>query len=87
MTLTITLPEDVERSLRQRLGDGLDAAAREAMAVELYRQSLISHGQFAGLLGLSRAGADEVLKRHGVVDELSPEELDAQISSLRSGSK
>jgi predicted HTH domain antitoxin len=87
VTVTISFPEEIERSLRRQLGDNLDIAAREAMAVELYRQSRISHGQLAQLLGVSRFEADSVLQRHGVVDELTPEELRRQMDDLRSSLK
>lgn len=83
MTLIIEIPSKLESELRQRLGDDLRRNAAEAMAVEWYRQRLISHGQFAELLSLSRYEADGVLKRHGVMLEVDPGEFDREFSSLR----
>lgn len=65
MSIVIQLPEELERDLRSRLGD-LDATAREAFAVELYRQHKLSHRQMSEILGLSRFETDAVLKRHEV---------------------
>ncbi len=44
---------------------------RETIAVHLYRECKLSHGQFAKYLGIDRAQAEEVLGRHGVVDYTS----------------
>ena len=75
MAITFQIPPDLEHELRSRLGD-LDKAAREAMAVELYRQAKLSHFELSQALGLSRLQTDAVLKRHHVTEDLpSVEEL------------
>jgi hypothetical protein len=52
--------------------------------VELYRQGRLSHGQLAEGLGTSRPGADAVLRRHNVTEDLlTPAELDAQVAEFR----
>ena len=82
-TVSFQLPENVERQLRRELGD-LDAAAKEAALVELYRQGQLSHGKLAEGLGISRYQTDAVLKRHNVTEDfLSREEFDQQVESLR----
>ena len=82
-TVSFQLPDNVERQLRRELGD-LDAAAKEAALVELYRQGQLSHGKLAEGLGISRYETDAVLKRHNVTEDLlSREDFDQQVSGLR----
>jgi predicted HTH domain antitoxin len=82
-TVSFQLPDDVEQQLRRQIGD-LDAAAKEAALVELYRQGQLSHGKLAAGLGISRYEADAVLKRHDVTEDLlSREDFDQQVSGLR----
>jgi predicted HTH domain antitoxin len=82
MTITLSLPQEIERVLAQE-GRELSLATKEAVLVELYRQEKISHGQLAEALGLSRFEADAVLKRHGVTEDLiTAEELNAQVDAL-----
>ena len=42
-TVSFQLPGSVERQLRQNFGN-LDAAAKEAALLEIYRQGQLSHG-------------------------------------------
>ena len=82
-TVSFQLPDDVEQQLRRELGD-LDAAAKEAALVELYRQGQLSHGNMAEGLGISRYETDAVLKRHNVTEDLlTREEFDQQVSGPR----
>jgi hypothetical protein len=82
-TISFQLPDDVEQRLRRELGD-LDAVAKEAALVELYRQGQLSHGSLAESLGISRYEADAVLKRHNVSEDLlTREEFDEQLNGLR----
>ncbi len=82
-TVSFQLPDNVERQLRLALGD-LDAAAKEATLVELYRQGQLSHGKLAEGLGISRYETDAVLKRHNVTEDLlSRDDFLQQVSSLR----
>lgn len=79
MTLNIPIPDHLDpESIRQ-----LDVATREFVAVRLYRQSHLSHGKFAQFLGIGRGEADEVLGRHGVVDEFTAEEIFYQVRISR----
>jgi Trp operon repressor len=83
MPVTFELPGNIERNLRDRLGD-LDQAAKEAALVELYRQEQITHHDLALALGLSRLETDAVLKRHNVTEDLlTVEEFDRQVEELR----
>ena len=83
MTLTIPIPDPLGQILRRNIGGDLDTYAREAMAVQLYRERKLYHKQLAEILGVDRWQADEVLHRHGVVD-LTPEEIDRQFQTIRS---
>jgi hypothetical protein len=83
MTITFSLPQDIERLLAQE-GRDLSLVTKEAALVELYRQEKISHGQLAQALGLSRYETDAVLKRHGVTEDLiTAGELNAQVEAVR----
>ena len=83
MSVSFDLPESIEKQLRAELGD-LDAAAKEAALVELYRQEQLSHGKLAECLGISRFETDAVLRRHRVTEDLlTVDELDEQLGSLR----
>ena len=81
MTLCIEIPSDVEAALRQQLSN-LDEAAKEACLVEFYRQGHLSHYQLATSLGLDRYSTDGVLKRHGVMDDVTLDELKHQVDVL-----
>jgi predicted HTH domain antitoxin len=69
MTLHIVVPENLDLETIRRL----DREAREAVAVSLYRDGTLSHGQFAKYLGIDRAQAEELLGRHAVVDYTATE--------------
>ena len=84
MSVTIELPSELEASLRQQLPD-LDDAAKEACLVEFYRQGQLSHSQLATALGLDRYSTDGVLKRHGVMYELTADEIAEQVKLLSEG--
>ena len=83
MAITFELPAQIERQLRDEWAD-LDAVAKEAALVELYRQAQLTHHQLATALGLDRFGVNELLKRHEVTEDLvSAEALGSQIATLR----
>ena len=82
-TISFQLPDNIEKQLREELGD-VDAAAKEAALVELYRQGQLSHGKLAEGLGVSRYETDALLKRHNVTEDLlTREEFDEQVIGLR----
>lgn len=82
MTITFSLPHDIEHLLTQD-GQNLSEVTKEAALVELYRQAKISHGQLARALGLSRFETDAVLRQHGVTEDLmTAEELSVQVQAL-----
>jgi hypothetical protein len=81
MNLTVDLPEDLEAVLRRTVGGDLNAYARKALAVQLYRERKLTHGQLQRFLGVGSYEADTILKEHGGVDEITAEELVAQVAS------
>ncbi len=84
MTLTVELPSDLEAVIRQSVKGDLNAYAREALAVQLYRDRKLSHAQLQRFFGLSSFEVDAILKNHGGVDDITAEELAAQVSASRS---
>lgn len=82
MPIHFELPQEIEEEVSTN-GADLNADAREAYLVSLYRQHKISQHQLAEALGMTRVEADEVLKRHEVWLEITPEEVEAQAASLR----
>jgi hypothetical protein len=83
MAISFSLPSDIEQHLRGEFGD-LNAAAKEAALVEMYRQGKLSHGKLAESLGISRFETDGVLKRHNVTEDLiTLEEYNEQMAALR----
>ena len=73
MAVTIHLPTEIEQDLRRSIDD-LDAAAKEAMLIELYRQDKLSHHQLGLALGLDRFETDALLKKHNVTEDLPTDE-------------
>jgi len=82
MSVTFDLPEQLERTLRDRVGD-LDRAIKEAALIELFRQRKLSHVELAQALGLDRFETDALLKRHHVVEgSLTLEDVEADRATL-----
>ena len=57
MALTIQLPSDVEQRLRAQTPN-LDAEAKEAVALDLFRKGKLSHYELSQMLGLDRFETD-----------------------------
>ena len=68
MSVTVELPNDIEEMLRRENPD-LDSDAKEAYAVELFRQGRLNHFQLSRVLGADRFATDAVLKRHRVEEQ------------------
>jgi hypothetical protein len=82
MAVTFQLPADIEKRLRAESLD-LDAEAREASALELFRRGKLSHLELSQVLGLDRFQTDAYLIQHKVY-EGSPtaEDLEADKQTL-----
>jgi len=81
MTLKVELPSDLEAAIRRNIDGDLNAYAREALAVQMYRDRKLTHGQLQQFLGVKSYEADTILKKHGGVDELTSDELAAQVQA------
>ena len=78
MKITVELPED----LAQHADPGREAL--EALAIEGYRSSALSHYQASQLLGLSRFEFDGFLKQRRIYDHAYDlEDLDQDLKTLR----
>jgi len=69
MTVSFQLPTDLEQALRSGLRN-LDAEAKEALLVSLYRQGKLSHVALSKVLGLDRFDTEDVLRKHNVTEDL-----------------
>jgi predicted HTH domain antitoxin len=75
MSVTIELPEEIERQLETEWGN-LPRRALEAVALEGYRSGALTLAQLSRILGFeTRVEADAFLKQHGVYLEYSVEDL------------
>lgn len=66
MKIAFKIPDRIEKLLQDEIGPDLSQTAKEALAVELYREGRLSLGQVAEMLNVSVCQADAVLKQHGV---------------------
>ena len=69
MAVSFQLPADLEHELRRGLPD-LDAEAKEALLVSLYRRGKLSHLALSKALGLDRFETEDVLRKHNVTEDL-----------------
>ena len=69
MAVSFQLPTDLEQALRGRLRD-LDAEAKEALLVAMYRQGKLSHVALSKAMGLDRFETEELLRKHNVTEDL-----------------
>jgi predicted HTH domain antitoxin len=84
MAVKIQIPAEVELRLRAEDPD-LEATAREAMLLELYRQDKLSHHELSQAMGLDRFETEGLLKRHGVTEDLpTAHELEKDLQMARS---
>lgn len=82
MSVSIELPIELEAQLRRQIAD-LDRAAKEALLVELYRQERITSHELASALCINRFAADELLRRHGVTEDLpTVADVQAEVAGL-----
>lgn len=83
MTVTFQLPSDLEQSLRHEV-QNVDAEAKEALLVELYRQGKLTHTQLSQALGLGRIETEGLRKKHHVIHDLpTTEEISEDLKNLR----
>ena len=66
MKVTIDIPDAMQQSLQEQLGQNLAQAAKEAIAIAWYQAEKLSIGQVAELLGISVYEAEGLMKAHHV---------------------
>jgi predicted HTH domain antitoxin len=77
MEITIYIPDDLARSLRQAGGD-LSRQTLEALAIDGYRRGSLTQLQVGQLLSLSRIETEDLLARHVALYDYDPAELDRE---------
>jgi Uncharacterised protein family (UPF0175) len=83
ITLTLELPAEFEAQLRASHPD-LSAFAREALALELFREGKITHFELGQALGLSCQETDDLLNLHGVHESILDQAiLDEELKCIR----
>lgn len=83
MKVEIDISKPMEEALRRELGEGLELATREALAVEAYRRGSLTLGQFAEMLDITTDQADGVLKERGIYLDATLSEIQDDVASLR----
>lgn len=61
----------------------IDQAAREALAIELFRCGRLDRPALGRMFGLDRFETAAFLKRHRVFDDPAHEEIDAEVEATR----
>ncbi len=82
MKVTIDIPDTMQQSLQEQLGENLAQAAKEAMAIAWYQAEKLSIGQVAELLGLSVYEAEGLMKEHHVNAPYSLEDFEHDRQTL-----
>lgn len=82
MSITITLPEPIEAQLKEKWHN-LPRRTLEALAIQGYREEILSIGQLAEMLGLSVIQAESFLKEKGVDLPYTLEDLNQDRAASR----
>ena len=82
MAITLDLPQDIESQLAEQWPD-LPRKALEALAVQGYRQEVLTRRQVGELLGLDRWGVETFLAEHGAHRHYSVKDLKQDIETNR----
>ena len=84
MNVTVQIPDDLARRLCLSGGD-LSRRALEGLALEEYRSGHITKPELRRLLGFgTRYKLDGFLKAHGVLDDITVEDVDRDLADLKS---
>jgi len=77
--MVVEVPAEVARIVKAK---DLSRAVRELVALELYREGLVSLGKAAEIAGLSLWEMMELMARRGVPIRYGPDDLEADIRTL-----
>ena len=81
MDVTLQIPDDIAAHLAKGEGD-LDRRALEGFALEEYKAGRITKVQLRHMLGLERIELDGFFKSHGVYDDYTMEDFEAERQAL-----
>jgi len=82
MQFTVDIPDDLARRVIAAGGD-VSRQALEAFALEELRSGRITEPELAQALGLGRLQLDGFLKAHGVYQEYTLEDFEAERTALK----
>jgi predicted HTH domain antitoxin len=82
MKVTIEIPDTMEQTLCDQLGQDLEKAAKESLAIAWYQSEKISIGQVAEMLGLSVYQAEGLMKERHVDSLYSLEDYEKGRATL-----
>jgi hypothetical protein len=82
MQFTVDIPDDLARRVIAAGGD-VSRQALEAFALEELRSGRITEPELAQALGLGRLHLDGFLKAHGVYQEYTLEDFEAERTALK----
>ncbi len=82
MRVTIEIPDELQKSLQDQLGENLASAAKETLAIAWYQAEKLSIGQVAELLGISVYDAEGLMKQHHVEAPYSLDDYENDRQSL-----
>ncbi len=66
MKVTIDIPDSMEQAIFGQLGQDVEKAAKESLAIAWYQSEKLSIGQVAEMLGVSVYEAEGIMKAHHV---------------------
>lgn len=82
MTITLQLPEKIEQQLSAEWPD-ISRKALEALAVEGYREALLSRAEVGEILRLDRWETEDFLKERGLYRQYGTADLETDLSTNR----
>ena len=82
MEVTLYIPDDIASHLTQGGGD-LTRRALEGFALEEFKAKRIAKVQLRKMLGLERIELDGFFKSHGVYDDYTIEDFEAERRALK----
>jgi predicted HTH domain antitoxin len=81
MTVSFDLPADLEQRLMAAQRNP-SAEAREAYFIKLYIDGQLTHRQLSDLLNVSRYALDGILKRYGIMHDISADQIAEEADGL-----
>jgi predicted HTH domain antitoxin len=82
MKVTIEIPGTIEQSVCDQLGQDLEKAAKESLAIAWYQSEKISIGQVAEMLNLSVYEAEGFMKERNIPAPYLEQDYEADQATL-----